>query len=109
MAKKTFTQVTPHIYQIELALGGGSVTVFLVQGDDEWTLIDTGLERHGPMLIDAVLAQTGGFEPGVLILTHGHPDHAANAVNLRKEFRLKVAAGRAEIPYLTEPVFYRKI
>src|SRR6185503_2097443 len=109
MANKSFTQVTPHIFRLDLPMGRGGVAVFLVQGGQGWTLIDTGLERHGPMLVDAILSQTDGLNPIYLILTHGHPDHAANAVRLRREFRLKVAAGRAEIPYLTEPVFYRKI
>lgn len=109
MAEKTFLQVTPHIFRLDLPLGPGAVAVFLVRIDDGWTVIDTGLERHAALLIDAILRHTQGQTPRRLILTHGHGDHADNAVRLRTEWRLKVAAGRLEIPYLTEPVFYRKI
>jgi glyoxylase-like metal-dependent hydrolase (beta-lactamase superfamily II) len=109
MAQKTFSKITPQIYRMDLAMGRGSIAVFLVESGTGWILIDTGLEQHAPLLVGAVLDQTGGVKPSTLILTHGHPDHAANAVRLRKEFRLKVAAGRDEIRYLTEPVFYRKI
>jgi len=109
MPDKTFAQVTPHIARLDLPLGMITVAVFLVRGDDGWTVIDTGPENHEKVVMDAVLAHTRGEKPRLLILTHGHPDHAGNAARLRTEWRLKVAAGRREIPYLTEPVFYRKI
>jgi glyoxylase-like metal-dependent hydrolase (beta-lactamase superfamily II) len=85
------------------------VAVFLVRGDDGWTLIDAGLEKHADLIMKAVLDCTKREVSKRLILTHGHPDHAGSALRLRTEWRLKVAAGRREIPYLTEPVFYRKI
>ena len=110
MADKSFAQITTHISRLDLALGpGASVAVFLARGDDGWTLIDTGLETHVETVMQAVLAYTQGEKPVRLILTHGHPDHAGGALKIRAEWRLKVAAGRYEIPYLTEPVFYRKI
>ncbi len=110
MLTQTFSQLTPHIYHLNLPfIANITVGVFLVRSDDGWTLIDTGAETHRQVVRDATLAQTGGEKPKRLILTHGHPDHAANAVPLRTEWRLKVAAGRDEIRYLTEPVFYRKL
>jgi len=110
MANQSFTPITPHINRLDLPLGpGATVAVFLVRGDDGWTLIDAGLEKHADLIMQAVLDCTKGERPKRLILTHGHPDHAGSAMRLRTEWRLKVAAGRPEIPYLTEPVFYRKI
>ena len=110
MSSQSFTQVTPHIHRLDLALGpGGTVAVFLTRGDDGWTLIDTGLENQVETVMQAALTCTRGEKPARLVLTHGHPDHAGGALKIRAEWRLKVAAGRHEIPYLTEPVFYRKI
>lgn len=105
MASQTFTQVTPHIARLELS----AAAVFLVKGDEGWTMVDTGPEKETDTVMKAVLDYTKGAQPRVLILTHGHPDQAGGALKIRAAWRLRVAAGRAEIPYLTEPVFYRKI
>jgi len=113
MANNSFSQVTPHIARLDLPLGGGAtVAVFLVKGEDdqrEWSLIDTGPEKATETVLQATLAFTKGEKPKRVILTHGHADHAGGAVKLRAAFGCKVAAGRHEISYLTEPVFYRKI
>jgi len=110
MANESFTKVTPHISRLDLSKGG-KVAVYLVQGPKagEWTLVDTGVESQADTVMQAVLTFTKSQKPQHLILTHGHPDHAGGALKIRKTWDLKVAAGRAEIPYLTEPVFYRKI
>lgn len=110
MPNNSFSQVTPHLARLDLPLGpGATVAVFLVKGEDGWSLIDTGLEKNVDPVLRAALAHTQGEKPKRLILTHGHPDHAGGAIKIRAEWGCKVAAGRAEIPYLTEPVFYRKI
>jgi glyoxylase-like metal-dependent hydrolase (beta-lactamase superfamily II) len=110
MANNSFSQITPHIARLDARLGGGStVAVFLVKSDDGWSLVDTGPEKEADSVIQATLAFTKGEQPKRLILTHGHADHAGGAVKMRATFGCKVAAGRLEIPYLTEPVFYRKI
>ena len=107
MPNPAFSQVTPHISRLDLS----RTAVFLVRGAeaDGWTVVDTGPEEHAGDVKQAVLAYTGGQKPRRLILTHGHPDHAGGALQMREAWSLKVAAGRLEIPYLTEPVFYRKI
>lgn len=110
MANESFTKVTPHISRLDLSKGG-KVAIYLVQGSeaDGWTLVDTGYESQADTVMQAVLQYTKGQKPHRLVLTHGHPDHASGALKIRSTWDLKVAAGRPEIPYLCEPVFYRKI
>lgn len=105
MPNPTFTQVTPHIFRLEVPFLV-PVNVWLVQGADGWTVVDAGapgsirdeLER---LVIDQILAHTRGVKPTHLILTHGHLDHAAAAPRMRDLWRVMIAAGRAEVPYLT--------
>jgi glyoxylase-like metal-dependent hydrolase (beta-lactamase superfamily II) len=52
---------------------------------------------------------TGGQPPHLLVLTHGHLDHAAAAQAVRDRWKIPVAAGRDEIPYLLGPTPYRSI
>lgn len=115
--QSTFTQLTPHIYKLDLPFFGGRlrVGVFLVRteaaggGRAGWILVDAG----APGFIDTVLEQvqrcTGPQHPHTLVLTHGHADHAAAAQTIRERWKVPIAAGRAEIPYLVGPAAYASI
>jgi glyoxylase-like metal-dependent hydrolase (beta-lactamase superfamily II) len=52
---------------------------------------------------------TGEQHPHTLVLTHGHLDHAAAAEAIRGRWKIPIAAGRAEIPYLVGPAAYAGI
>jgi hydroxyacylglutathione hydrolase len=107
MANLSFSPVTPHIARLDFK--GGSASVFLVKGEDGWTLVDTGEEKQAEAVMQAVMAFTKNVKPHTLILSHGHPDNAGGVLAIRKAWDLKVAAGRNEIQYMIEPYFYRKI
>jgi glyoxylase-like metal-dependent hydrolase (beta-lactamase superfamily II) len=111
MATPTFSKVTPHIYKLDLPFLGGRVMVgvFLVQEADGWVLVDAGAPGFDKTIFAQVLAQTGGKLPKRLILTHGHADHAAAAQRIREEWKIPIAAHRAEIPYLIGPKRYNQI
>ena len=66
MPDKTFAQVTPHIARLDLPLGMITVAVFLVRGDDGWTVIDTGPENHEKVVMDAVIESDGVYPAGVI-------------------------------------------
>ena len=85
------------------------VGVWLVRTDDGWTVVDAGAPGFEDVVFHQILAQTGGEIPKRLILTHGHLDHAAAAQRMREEWKLPIAAGRAEIPYLLGPAHYNTI
>ena len=111
MPTPTFTQVTPHIYKLDLPFLGGRlmVGVFLVQEADGWVLVDAGAPGFDKTILEQVLAQTGGQLPKMLVLTHGHSDHAAAAQLIRETWKIPVAAHRAEIPYLIGPKRYNQV
>jgi len=111
MPTPTFVKVTPHIYKLDLPFAGGRlmVGVWLVQEPDGWVLIDAGAPGFEKTLFEQVLAQTGGKLPKMLVLTHGHGDHAAAAQRIREEWKIPIAAHRAEIPYLIGPTRYNQI
>jgi glyoxylase-like metal-dependent hydrolase (beta-lactamase superfamily II) len=111
MATPTFSQITPHIYKLELPYIGGliRVGVWLVRGETGWTLVDAGVPGSEKRVMEQVLKQTGGALPELLVLTHGHADHAGAAFDMRRQWKLRVAAGRAEIPYLIGPKHYSRV
>ncbi len=108
MRSQTFTQLTPHIFRLEQPFRA-PVGVWLVKSGDGWFVIDAGAPSFEDALFEQILKQTGGARPKLLILTHGHLDHAAAAQRMHDEWRVPVAAGRLEIPYLTGPQRYNKI
>jgi glyoxylase-like metal-dependent hydrolase (beta-lactamase superfamily II) len=111
MPTPTFAKITPHIYKLDLPFAGGRlmVGVFLVQGFDGWVQVDAGAAGHEKTIMTQVLAQTGGKYPKMLVLTHGHGDHAAVAQRIREEWKIPIAAHRDEIPYLIGPDRYNQI
>jgi glyoxylase-like metal-dependent hydrolase (beta-lactamase superfamily II) len=111
MPTPTFAKVTPHIYKLDLPFLGGRIMVgvFLVQEADGWVLVDAGAPGFDKTIFAQVLAHTGGKLPKMLLLTHGHADHAAAAQRIREEWKIPIAAHRAEIPYLIGPRWYNQI
>ncbi len=111
MPTPTFAKITPHIYKIDLPFAGGRlmVGVWLVQEPDGWVMIDAGGPGFEKLLLEQVLVQTGGQLPKMLVLTHGHGDHGAAAQRVREEWKIPIAAHRAELPYLIGPARYNRI
>jgi glyoxylase-like metal-dependent hydrolase (beta-lactamase superfamily II) len=105
-----FVQITPHIFKLDLPLhlptGTVPVGVWLVREASSWTMIDAAMPGSEALVEKRVLEQTGGEAPAVLAFTHGHYDHAGGALALIDRWRIPVAAGRAEIPYLIGPARY---
>ncbi len=111
-AKPTFTQVTPHIHQLDLPFLGGRqpVNVWLVRDDaGGWVMVDAGAPGFEKVIFEQALALTKGEHPKLLILTHGHLDHAGAAQKVREEWRIPLAAHRLEIPYLVGAERYNKL
>lgn len=107
-----YTQVTPHIFKLDLPFFGGrfAVGVWLVRDDaGGWVLVDAGAPGFEKVVLDQTLAHTGGERPKLLVLTHGHLDHGAAARRIREEWKIPIAAHRDEIPYLIGPTRYNKI
>ena len=85
------TVVFVNAYFVDAPDGGGS-----------WVLVDTGLPKSAMLVRRAVEQRYGsGARPHAIILTHGHFDHAGNALDLAREWDVPIYAHRLEMPYLT--------
>src|SRR5687768_15695486 len=86
------------IVQIPLLLSN----VYLVKSDKP-ILIDTGSEEDTAALDDG-LAENGLTKKDIrlVILTHGHADHAGLAREIRQTSRARVMIGEGDLPLATE-------
>lgn len=79
------------------------VNLYMIKTEDNsWALIDTGLPLQASRVRGAAAAQFGPqARPSAIILTHGHFDHAGNALALATEWDVPIYAHQLEMPYLT--------
>lgn len=76
--------------------------VYFAGNREKWILIDTGVPGHAAAILQAAQARFGeNSRPRAIILTHGHFDHAGNAVELARHWDVPVYAHPLEFPYLT--------
>jgi len=92
-------QISDHLYQVSL----GIVNVFLLEGDNGHTLIDTGVPGSADKVLAAI--RKGGKNPEDIrhiVLTHWHPDHAGSAAELRQRLGARVYAHAADSDILAQ-------
>lgn len=70
----------------------GTVNCCLVIQEGNAILVDTGTEKYR----EKVLAACKPYRIRLLVLTHGHIDHAQNAAFLASRLRVPVAMGKAD-------------
>jgi hydroxyacylglutathione hydrolase len=89
---------TPNGYKIVQVLSGRSNVFFLTNGLTN-ILIDTG---PGFMweILQRSINSLGIEEINLLILTHSHFDHAANAARIKEKFKAQVIIHQSESKYL---------
>lgn len=79
------------------------VNLYFIEAEDgSWMLIDTGLPLQAWRV--RAWAQTlfgRHARPSAIVLTHGHFDHAGNALALATEWDVPIYAHELEMPYLT--------
>ncbi|PST82745.1 hypothetical protein C7T94_08825 [Pedobacter yulinensis] len=75
--------------------------VMLGKPDEKWVLIDAGMPKSGPDIIEAAAERFGkGNAPECIILTHGHFDHVGGLVHLLEHWPVPVYAHPDEFPFL---------
>ncbi|GKV66398.1 MULTISPECIES: MBL fold metallo-hydrolase [unclassified Sporosarcina] len=72
-------------------------------GSEDWVLIDTGMPKTGPKIIEVAAERFGkGVPPKAIILTHGHFDHIGGLIDVLEEWRnVPVYAHELEMPFIT--------
>jgi len=109
-------KICPHVYQV----GGDGLSrpedccVYLVQGNGEAALIDTGAGRSAALIADNITA--GGLhleEIKYILVTHGHIDHIGGLKYYKQRLSAQVVAHRLELgavsqgkPELTAAAWY---
>lgn len=74
----------------------GNVNCYLISNGKSAVLVDTGREKYRQMVLDACKL----YQVQLLVLTHGHMDHAQNAAFLARELNCPIAIHRADLSLL---------
>ena len=75
---------------------------FIGEAGRPWVLVDTGIPGRAGQIIAASEGRFGGgSRPEAIVLTHGHFDHAGNALELAEHWDVPIYAHPLELPYLT--------
>ncbi|HLO61284.1 MAG TPA: MBL fold metallo-hydrolase [Bacteroidales bacterium] len=82
-----------------IRLIGGRSNVFLLKNDKSTILVDTSPGFLWPTLVNR-LGRLGIEKIDLLILTHSHFDHAANAARIKANYGAKVIIHHSEKDYL---------
>lgn len=100
----SFKFVTPSIKALDL----GICNCFLLQGSFGYAIVDTGLEKHGDAILEALSEE--GISPSevrYILLTHAHPDHAGSAAQLKIATGAKVVAHALDAEIIESGVHQR--
>lgn len=73
---ETPERIAPGVYRVDAIGLANSISVLLLENDDGWTLVDTGLKSSVPRIRDAITTLGSGPEDlKRIFLTHQHDDH----------------------------------
>lgn len=93
--------VAPGVYRVDAIGLKNAINVLLLENDDGWTLVDTGIARSSPRIRDALAALGAGPEDlKRIFLTHQHDDHVGGLSGLLEwasEAELGATAHEAEV------------
>jgi glyoxylase-like metal-dependent hydrolase (beta-lactamase superfamily II) len=97
--------VAEDIWLIEARLNGVWMAVYVVRGSDTLAVVDTGYSYHPDSVILPGLRQLG-FAPrdvGLIINTHGHPDHMGGNASLQRRTGATICLHRLDLPLAAGP------
>ena len=106
---KPLLKLEPDIWQLRLPLPYAldHVNVYLIQGDNGWTVVDTGLNISKARSLWEQTFVDLKIEPGSveqIVVTHGHPDHFGMAGWLQQQF----STSESQVPvYISATDHYR--
>ena len=109
-----FHLITDHIARLELTFKYAQivkfqVAVWLVRSREGFALIDCGPPETAGEMVEAVSEATAGKGPSVVLLTHGHTNHAGGLSALRLAWNPPSAAHPDEVPFVRGDREYARI
>jgi glyoxylase-like metal-dependent hydrolase (beta-lactamase superfamily II) len=94
----TSIQITPDILIMNFTI----VNACLVGTNENYVLVDTGLENSAEFILQCVENNFGkNSKPQAIILTHGHFDHVGSVIKLCELWNVPVYIHKLEMPYVT--------
>lgn len=101
--KDGITEVADGVLMITRAV----TNCYLVRSDDATVLIDAGLPRSWPLVVEALRRQRLAPEDLTAVyLTHGHFDHVGIAERLQQEHLVPIRVNEADVPLVRHPYRY---
>lgn len=109
-----FHLITDHIARLELSFKYAQivkfqVAVWLVRSREGFALIDCGPPETAGEMVEAVSGATAGKGPKVVLLSHGHYNHAGGLSALRLAWNPPIAAHPDEVPFVRGDREYARI
>jgi glyoxylase-like metal-dependent hydrolase (beta-lactamase superfamily II) len=81
--------------------------VYFVRSGEFWVLMDAGYRSSAGAIAEAAARLCGAAgRPELILLTHGHPDHAGAAVDLAAMWKVPVLLAEAEMPFVNGTSLY---
>ncbi|MGH7858601.1 MAG: MBL fold metallo-hydrolase, partial [Candidatus Binatia bacterium] len=82
-----------HLVHLPLPMRPTIVNVYLIDGGDEWALIDTGMRTEDSLAAFSAALDTVGCPPErirKILCTHHHPDHFGTSGPFRERCRAEI-------------------
>jgi len=110
--------IAPGVYRVDAVGLPNIISVLLLENDDGWTLVDTGVENTPGRVREALLTLGSGPEDlRRIFVTHHHPDHTGELEGIKEwapeaeigatEYEAMVISGKLQAPQPSNPILRR--